>query len=109
MTSETTAHRAPRTIIRIVSTTEKSTKPAPSRMRNQWRHKRSRRCHSARAPFIGVQLTAAMKRGLRRERNSPRPVTTRRRLPQAFRPRCRAQTRLLGRGYAAVFSNVIPG
>jgi hypothetical protein len=72
MSSETTAHRALRTIIRTVSTTEKSTKPAPSRMRSQWRHKRSRWRHSARAPFIGAQLTAAMKRGLCRERNGSR-------------------------------------
>lgn len=63
---ETTAH-GPMTISQIVNTTEKSTKPAPSRMRSQRFHKRSRRCHSARVTFIGAQLTAAMKRGLRCE------------------------------------------
>jgi hypothetical protein len=47
---------------RIVNTREKSTKPATSRMRSQRFHKRSRRRHSARASFIGAQLTAAMKR-----------------------------------------------
>jgi hypothetical protein len=57
------------TISQIVSTTEKSTKPPPSTMRSQKCNERSRRRHSARAPFIVAQLTAAMKRGLRRERN----------------------------------------
>jgi hypothetical protein len=69
---ETTAH-GPMIISQIVNTTEKSTKPAPSRMRSQRFHKRSSRCHSARVTFIGAQLTAAMKRGLCRERNDSCP------------------------------------
>jgi hypothetical protein len=51
------------TISTIVNTREKSTKPATSRMTSQRFHKRSRRRHSARASFIGAQLTAATKRG----------------------------------------------
>ena len=60
------------TISTIENATEKSTKPATRRMTSQRFHKRSRRRHSARASFIGVQLTAAMKRGLRGERNGSR-------------------------------------